>query len=104
MYRKQLSPSKSLVAVAAFALSTSGVAFADDSSMSVLTGESYAFFNNLDYSPGRFNTPRTPRTQKQDAVTISPSKARDKSEQRIMLAERPLHGTPISPFRDDKGA
>ena len=33
-------------------------AFADDGSMSPLTGESYAYFHDLDYNPGGFNTPR----------------------------------------------
>ena len=42
----------------ALGLAASGGALADDSSMSRLTGDSYAFFNNLDYHAGGFTTPR----------------------------------------------
>lgn len=89
---------------AALAVTASGVAFADDSSMSMWTGDSYAFFNNLDYSAGKFNMARAPRTQEQDAVAKSPRKEQDKVEQRIMLADRPAKATLTNPFRDDTGA
>jgi len=42
----------------ALGLAASGAAFADDNSMSRLTGDSYAYFNNLDYHAGGFNTAR----------------------------------------------
>ena len=45
MSRKQYSLSKQLVVAAALALGTSGVALADDSSMSRFGGDSYAYFN-----------------------------------------------------------
>jgi hypothetical protein len=99
MSRKQKS---SLVAAMLFALAASPV-FADDSSMSRLTGDSYAFFNDLDYSSGKFNTARAPRTAPaNDAVANSPIK--QQVERRILLADRPLHITPVNPFRDDQGA
>jgi hypothetical protein len=104
MSRKQLSLSRSLVVVAALALTASSVAFADDSSMSRLTGDSYAYFNNLDYNPGKFNTARAPRTEEKNAVAKSPRKEQDKVEQRVMQATRPSRGTPANPFRNDTGA
>ena len=45
MSRKQYSKSKQLIAAAALALGASGVALADDSSMSRFGGDSYAYFN-----------------------------------------------------------
>ena len=45
MSRKQHSLSKQLVVAAALALGASGVALADDSSMSRFGGDSYAYFN-----------------------------------------------------------
>ncbi|HTI45548.1 MAG TPA: hypothetical protein VMB76_03250 [Casimicrobiaceae bacterium] len=44
-----------LILFATSALAASHVASADDNSMSRLTGESYAYFNGLDYSLGNFN-------------------------------------------------
>ena len=45
MSRKQYSLSKQLVVAAALALGASGVAVADDNSMSRFGGDSYAYFN-----------------------------------------------------------
>ena len=45
MSRKQYSQSKQLVVAAALALGASGVALADDNSMSRFGGDSYAYFN-----------------------------------------------------------
>jgi len=59
MSRKPYSLSKQLVIATALALGTSGVALADDSSMSPFTGDSYKYFNggqNLG-NPGPFNRP-----------------------------------------------
>jgi len=59
MSRKPYSLSKQLVIAMALALGTSGVALADDSSMSPFTGDSYKYFNgsqNLG-NPGQFNRP-----------------------------------------------
>jgi hypothetical protein len=92
------------IVAALLALGASGVALADDSSMSMWTGDSYAFFNDLDYSTGRFNQARAPRGPTQDVVAKSPRKAPEKIEPRIMLAERPARITALSPFRDDTGA
>jgi hypothetical protein len=58
MSRKQYSLSKQFVVAAALALGTSGVALADDSSMSIWTGDSYAYFNggkNFPYGKPVFN-------------------------------------------------
>jgi hypothetical protein len=105
MKRKLVIRRMQVIAAATLALGTSA-AFADDSSMSVLTGESYAYFNHLDYSLGKFNIARTADGQRRDAVVRMPVKPRDASkraEKPIMLAEQP----PItlrSPFRDDTGA
>jgi hypothetical protein len=79
------------------------LAFADDSSMSVLTGDSYAFFHNLDYSPGRVNPARAPAPQERDAVVRMPRQTPEAAEKPVMLAGRP--GVTLrSPFRDDTGA
>jgi hypothetical protein len=102
MSRNPLSLTNLRVAFAAVAITVSGVALADDSSMSRWTGDSYAFFNNLDYSPGHFNTARAPNADYSMAV-----KSHDKehgADQPIMLATRPSRITPRSPFRDDTGA
>ena len=78
-------------------------AFADDSSMSVLTGDSYAFFNNLDYSPGRFNTARAPATQERNAVVEMPRTRPQLLDKPTVLANRP--GVTLrNPFRNDTGA
>jgi hypothetical protein len=59
MSRKPYSLSKQLVVAAALALGTSGVALADDSSMSPFTGDSYKYFNGGTNSgnPGQSNRP-----------------------------------------------
>ena len=69
MFRKQSSRNRrnQLMAAAGLAL-VSSVALADDSSMSVLTGDSYAYFNQLDYSAGKFNVARAPVASKRDGV------------------------------------
>ena len=45
MSRKQHSLGNQLIVAAALALGTSSVALADDSSMNIWTGDSYAYFN-----------------------------------------------------------
>ena len=45
MFRRQYSLSKQLVVAAALTLGTSSIALADDSSMSRIGGDSYAYFN-----------------------------------------------------------
>ena len=78
-------------------------AFADDSSMSVLTGDSYAFFNDLDYNPGKFNTARAKVAPDRGTAMKMPQRPREAAQKPIMLADRPRI-TLQSPFRDDKGA
>ena len=104
MFRKHLRSPVQLVAVATLALGASGAAFADDNSMSVLTGDSYAYFNNLDYSAGHFNVARAPQTQPQDPVATMPKWKPAQTERRILLAAPPKGLTLPSPFRDNTGA
>jgi hypothetical protein len=102
MFRINTRSCSKFVCGAALALCAS-LALADDSSMSVLTGDSYAFFNNLDFSAGRFNTARAPQTQERNAVVEMPRKAPVLADKPILLAGRP--GVTLrSPFRDDTGA
>jgi len=79
------------------------LAFADDNSMSPLTGDSYAYFNGLDYNPGHFNTKRVAKAPERDTVVKTPQETRDAAKRPILLADRP-RVTLQSPFRDDKGA
>ena len=102
MYHKHRRLYPRIVVAAALALGAS-VAIADDSSMSVLTGDSYAFFNDLDYNPGKFNTARAPAMPDRDTAMKVPQKLRDDGGKPILLADRPRISLP-SPFRDDKGA
>lgn len=102
MSRHQSLLRKSAIAAAAIALCASASAFADDNSMSQWTGDSYAYFNNLDYSLGKFNVARAPRTDAESVAT--PSKAPQKDDKRVLLATRPATGTRTNPFSDDKGA
>ena len=66
----------SLVAITIVAASA-GVASADDSSMSMWTGDSYAYFNHLDNHAGAFNT-----YQSMSAGRMPPMKVRYVSGQR----------------------
>ena len=102
MQSKKLFHARSIVAVA-LALGASA-ALADDSSMSVLTGDSYAYFNRLDYNPGGFNTARaTPAAPDRDTAMRRPQKTPAVAEKPTLLAGRPQISLP-SPFSDDKGA
>ena len=102
MFRINIRSCSKLACGAALAFGTS-FAFADDSSMSALTGDSYAFFNNLDYHPGRFNTARAPAAQERNAVVEMPRTRPPLVDKPTMLAGRP--GLTLrSPFRDDTGA
>ena len=93
---------RSIVAVA-LALGASA-AFADDSSMSVLTGDSYAYFNRLDNHPGAFNTARaTTAKPDRDTAMKTPQTVPPIVEKPTLLAERPRI-TMTNPFSDDKGA
>ena len=93
---------RSIVAIAlAFGASA---AFADDSSMSVLTGDSYAYFNHLDNHPGGFNTARaTAAKPDRDTAMRTPQAVPLIVEKPTLLAERPRI-TATNPFSDDKGA
>src|SRR5947209_6174205 len=103
MSRNRNSIRFQLAACAAFVMCAAGVAQADDNSMSQWTGDSYAFFNNLDYSLGKFNTAHAPQADGHAPIAISPRRD-DKTDKRVLLATRPATGTRISPFSDDKGA
>lgn len=104
MFRKHLHSRVHLVAVATLALGASTVTFADDNSMSVLTGDSYAYFNNLDYRAGHFNVARAPVVQPQDPIATMPRREPAQAERRILLAAPPKGVTLPSPFRDNTGA
>jgi hypothetical protein len=68
MSRKQFSLSKQLVVAAALAAGTSGVALADDNSMTRFGGESYAAFN-MD-KPGVKNAPTAFRQTNPHGLSI----------------------------------
>lgn len=104
MSRIQASIRKSLGVATVLAVFASGAAFADDNSMSMWTGDSYAQFNNLDYNPGSFNTARAPLMPNQDTATKFRDVEPNKRERRVMLADGPYKWTPNNPFRDDTGA
>jgi hypothetical protein len=104
MSRKHsLSPVR-LVAAATLILAASSAAFADDNSMSVLTGDSYAYFNNLEYSAGRFNVARAAQAQPHEPVATMPRQEPARTEPPIMLAAPRSGATLLSPFRDNTGA
>ena len=103
MSRKPFCTRNTLVAVAIAALGVTGTAIADDSSMSRLTGDSYAFFNNLDYSLGKFNTPRVPQAEGRDASAKGPSKTARDGESPMVSSTRPQAAKPTGPIRDDRG-
>jgi hypothetical protein len=97
MARKQLWMNGSIALVGALAL-TAGAAFADDSSMSMWTGDSYAYFNQMDNHPGSFNTARAPHAAEHDAVVRTP---REPKAERPVLLAAPSRATRTNPFRDD---
>jgi hypothetical protein len=103
MNRKPLRSRSTLIAVAIATLSATATAFADDGSMSRLTGDSYAFFNNLDYSLGKFNTPRAPQGEGRDAVAKAPSKSGRDGESPMVSSTRPQAAKPAGSLRDDRG-
>ena len=103
MNRKPFYTRMTLVAVAIAALGATATAFADDGSMSRLTGDSYAFFNNLDYSLGKFNTPRAPQGEGRDAVAKAPSKSGRDGESPMVSSTRPQAANPAGSLRDDRG-
>jgi hypothetical protein len=100
--RNKIAHGKAIVAIT-LALGAPA-AFADDSSMSVLTGDSYAYFNHLDYSAGKFNMARaaTPAPEHDTAMKM-PQKAPAIVERPTLLAGR-SGISPTNPFSDDKGA
>ena len=103
MSRKPFCTCNTLVAVAIAAFSATGTAFADDGSMSRLTGDSYAFFNNLDYSLGKFNTPRVPQAGGRDASAKGASKTGRDGESPMVSSTRPQAAKPADAIRDDRG-
>jgi hypothetical protein len=98
MARKHLQSPARLVALVILALGASSTAFADDNSMSVLTGDSYAYFNRLDNHPGAFNSARTPSGDETGVLVRSPRP--DQVEGRVLVA-KPSKGRRTNPFRDD---
>jgi hypothetical protein len=107
-----------VLAVAVLAVASSA-ALADDNSMNPFTGDSYAYFNGLDYHPGGFNTARAAQPRPADRSNVAeprPAQPRGKVadpasgarpgglDGRVLLAAPRLRATPQSPFRDDTGA
>jgi hypothetical protein len=92
------------VMAATLILAASSAAFADDNSMSVLTGDSYAYFNDLEYSAGRFNVARAAQAQQHEPVARMPHREPARTETPIMLAAPRTDSTLLSPFRDNTGA
>ena len=106
MKRTRSSRSKQLAAAALFALAASGVAFADDSSMNLLTGDSYAYFHDLDYNAGRFNTAHATGNRDLQRLASPARPAADKParpEKPVMLANVAPRRVNPSPFRDNTG-
>ena len=101
MFRKPQSVRNAVLAAATLALAASGVAFADDSSIARLTGDSYAYFNNLDYSLGKFNVERVPRAP--DGTATAPAKLPPNSDPAMMSSARRDADKSTSPIRDDRG-
>lgn len=71
--------------------------------MSMWTGDSYAFFNNLDYSAGHFNMAHAPRMM-DDVAAKAPAKVGTPDARGGLFARRPSHGMATNPFRNDTGA
>jgi hypothetical protein len=101
MFRNSLRHRNILVTVAVAAL-FAGNAFADDSSMSRLTGDSYAFFNDLDYSAGKFNVARAPRSEVRDAFAKAQTKPQRGTDAPMVSSTR-TEPKSSSPIRDDRG-
>ena len=103
MFRKS---HRYVIALAALATAASGTALADDNSMSRLTGDSYAFFNNLDFSPGKFNTARVSQTDKQTDMAKAGNNNNNKGgvarEQRPATERKSSSVSTV--FRSDTGA
>jgi hypothetical protein len=105
MSRKKIS--NQVLIFAAFAL-CAPTAFADDNSMSVLTGDSYSYFNDLDYNAGRYNAEHASIDVPRASDTVGPAvqqshEARQQSHEALrqsaMLGAR-AHVTLPSPFSD----
>ena len=108
---------RQLIVATSLALA-SCVAFADDNSMSVLTGDSYAYFNGLEYRAGKFNVPRKQPAPEQNAAAqparigestkpVMPANmkpAGSEGARSTLFGKRPALGARIGPFRDDTGA
>lgn len=97
----------------ALAFGASGAAVADDNSMSPLTGDSYAYFNGLIYTPGGFNVARAARAAADPAAAsgpasapaavVKPANVEPLTGPPTMLAARPVIA-PSKVFDDGTGA
>jgi hypothetical protein len=103
MFRRPQTVRNAVLVAATLSLTAPGAAFADDSSIARLTGDSYAYFNNLDYSVGKFNVERAPRTQDGSTVAKSPAKMPANSDPAMMSSARREADKSTSPIRDDRG-
>jgi hypothetical protein len=98
MSRKQFSPSKQLMLATALAFGASGVALADDSSMSPFTGDSWAYFNG-NQNLGQANQAGAPRAQAL-AATGNTNKSQPKVAPKNVLPNARVTTSPPSPFTD----
>jgi hypothetical protein len=110
MTRQQVSLRKTaLVLAATAALAASQFASADDNSMSPLTGDSYAYFNGLEYSLGKFNVAKGAQATTRFAVRRALrgdtmiDVERPVAGAAAKAAPQTLHVTRPNPFRDDTG-
>ena len=98
MSRKQFSPSKQLMLATVLVFGASGVALADDSSMSPYTGDSWAYFNG-GQNLGQVNQAGAPRSQAL-AAAGSMTKNQSKVAPKNVLPNARITTSPPSPFTD----
>jgi hypothetical protein len=101
MSRNQPFRSTSLAIAAAIALGASGAAVADDNSMSIWTGDSYAHFNDLDYRAGSFNVARAPMPR--DAKAGATAQRDDGAGRHAGMPKRLYDALRPAPARDERG-
>lgn len=82
--KRNASLAKRLIVATGLTL-VSFAASADDNSMSVLTGDSYAYFNGLEFRLGQFNVPHA-KTMAAGDPAAQPANAQGRTFPRVLLA------------------